>query len=192
MMNPEVFSFDNEEKLVVILESHEYIDGSVTVALVDGLVELATDRDFLLPSESTKAPFDLALWIDFTSRVLVEQLQESPVFGNVDPEKLRYTLNLASVAPNTSLYDFKSKFPFELGKYVPFFGDKVWQRRSNEMDSLNFLSIPIDSEETMRRFLKINFENVEQLNSNQLQIKSTRDAQILVELNPEHSRALLV
>jgi hypothetical protein len=190
--NPNEFNINDDEKLVVIIETHEYLDGTATVALVDGLVELATDRDFLLPPDVTSAPFGLSLWVDFTARVLIEQLQDSPVFGLVDPKKLKFTSNLASVAPNGSLYEYKEKFPFELGKYVPFFGDNVWLRRSNEMDSLNELSVSLDSDETMKRFLKINHQQMQVSTLNQVRVNGLRDAHILIELNVEHSRAVLV
>jgi len=190
--DPETINLEGQEKLVVVIESHENLDGTATVALVDGLIELATDRDFILPSAVTSSPFDLALWIDFTTRVLVEQIEESPIFGVVDPVKLKYTANLASVAPNQSFYEFKTKFPFSLGKFVPHFGDKVWSRRSNEMDSLNQLSVSLDSDETMKRFLKINNLIANDANKSQITINSIRDASILIELNVEHSRAVLV
>lgn len=190
--DPSEFNFEIPDKLVIVLESHEQIDGTATVALVDGLIDVATDRDFLLPSTLTSAPYDLALWIDFTSRVLIQQIQDSPVFGFADPNTLKYVENLASVIPNSSLYDFRDKFPLAIGDFVPFYGDKIWLRRSRAMDALNLLSVPLDESETMKRFLRVMLGTHNKISIDNESIKSLKDAQILNELNIDYSRAILV
>ncbi len=152
--DPDQVNFEVDDRLVVVLESHEHLDGTVTVALVDYLVNIATDRDFLVPASVTNAPFDLALWIDFTSRVSVNQLSDSPIFGRIDQKSLRKADHLAAVVLDDGFYNYVENHELQIGDYVPQVGDKVWLYRSNSMDHLNILSVPLDSELSMKRFLK--------------------------------------
>ena len=103
--DPDTVNFEIDDRLIVVLESHEFLDGTVTVALVDYLVNIATDRDFLIPASVTNAPYDLALWIDFTSRVSVRQLSGSPIFGKIDQNSLRKADHLAAVVLDEGFYN---------------------------------------------------------------------------------------
>jgi hypothetical protein len=190
--DPDHVNFEVDDRLVVVLESHEHLDGTATVALVDYLVNLATDRDFLVPASVTKAPFDLALWIDFTSRVSVSQLSDSPIFGRIDQKSLRKADHLAAVVLDDGFYNFVENHELQIGDYVPQVGDKVWLYRSNSMDLLNILSVPLDSELSMKRFLKTQESRLQEPNQFTLEIKTIKDATILSELSIEASRAVLV
>jgi len=176
----------------VVLEDHSSVDGTFSVAYLDYLSTVATDRDFLLPSKETLAPYDVALWIDFTARVLKEQLLGSQVMGEVDKNLLKQADNLAAVVLDGGFHDFRSSFNWKIGAYVPLYGDKVWLRRSNLIDSLNELSVALDSEATMSRFLNINLINFDTNSSPNISVSSVRDAQIVCEFNIDFARAVLV
>lgn len=190
--DPDNVNFEVDDRLIVVLESHEHLDGTVTVALVDYLVDIATDRDFLIPASVTEAPFDLALWIDFTSRVSVGQLSGSPVFGRIDQKSLRKADHLAAVVLDDGFYNYVENHELQIGDYVPHVGDKVWLYRSNSMDLLNMLSVPLDSELAMQRFLKTQESKLQETNGFTLDIRTIKDATIFSELSIEASRAVLV
>ncbi len=190
--NPAEINFEHDSKLVVVMEDHSSIDGTFTVAYLDYLGALATDRDFLLPRTETQAPFDVALWIDFTVRVLKEQLIESKVLGIVDKKLLKQADNLAAVALEGGFHDFRNIFSCKIGDYVPFYGDKVWLRRSNLIDSLNQLSVDLDSEATMSRFLSLHLTNFDTSSSSKISVSTVREAQIVCEFNIDFVRAVLV
>ncbi len=190
--DPDQVNFEVDDRLVVVLESHEHLDGTVTVALVDYLVNIATDRDFLVPASVTNAPFDLALWIDFTSRVSVNQLSDSPIFGRIDQKSLRKADHLAAVVLDDGFYNYVENHELQIGDYVPQVGDKVWLYRSNSMDHLNILSVPLDSGLSMKRFLKTQESRLQEQNRFTLDIKTIKDVTILSELSIEASRAVLV
>jgi hypothetical protein len=190
--DPDEFSFFDESRVVVILESHQHLDGTATVALMNNLLEIATDRDFVLPSDQTACEFDLALWIDFTSRVKITQLIGTPAYGDLDTSTLKHIDNLASVAPDMGLTAIIGVHPWQLGEYLPIVGDNVWVYRSNEMDVLNTLGIPVNDEMTMARFFdqqKVNFSSSSVFS---LDVKTMRDAQIITELNIDYSRCVMV
>ncbi len=189
--NPEEVNFEVDNRIVVILEDHSGVDGTLTVAYLDYLCDLATDRDFVLRSTETLAPFDLALWIDFTARVLKEQLIDSPVIGQIDRVFLSKADNIAAVINEGGFYDFQKQFDYKIGEYVPFYGDKIWLRRSNLIDALNGLAVDLDVEATMSRFLRINIADLES-NDSSISVNSIRDAQIVCEFNVEFARAVLV
>ena len=190
--DPDSINFEIDDKLVVVLESHEHLDGTATVAVVDYLVDLATDRDFLIPASVSSLPFDLSLWIDFTSRVSVSQLSKSPIFGSIDANTLRKADNLAAVVMDVGFYDFAGNFEWKIGDYVPIVGDRVWLYRSDAMDSLNLLSIQMDSELAMKRFLNVQAIKLQESKTFTLEINSIKDAGIFSELNIDFSRTVLV
>ena len=190
--DPDRINFEVDDRLVLVLESHEHLDGTATVALVDYLVNLATDRDFLIPASVTQAPFDLALWIDFTSRVSVSQLSSSPIFGKIDQKSLRKADHLAAVVLDDGFYNYVENHELQIGDYVPHVGDKVWLYRSNSMDLLNMLSVPLDSELAMERFLKTQVLKLQEASGFTLEIRTIKDATIFSELSIEASRAVLV
>lgn len=190
--NPEEINFERESKLVVVLEDHSTVDGTFSVAYLDYLSTVATDRDFILPSTETLAPFDVALWIDFTARVLKEQLIGSQTMGKVDENLLRQADNLAAVVIDGGFHEFRSSFTWKIGDYVPLYGDKMWLRRSNLIDSLNELSVGLDSEATMSRFLSLHLVNFDTGSNSNISVSSIRDAQIVCEFNIDFARAVLV
>lgn len=190
--NPEEVNFEVDNRIVVIVEDHSRVDGTFTVAYLDYLCPLATDRDFVLKSTETLAPFDLALWIDFTARVLKEQLIENPVMGQIDTEFLKKADNLAAVILDGGFYEFQKSFSHKIGDYVPLYGDKIWFRRSNLIDSLNELSVSLDVEATMSRFFNLNIANEKEKLNTKITINSIRDAQIVCEFNTEFARVVLV
>jgi hypothetical protein len=185
-------NFEVDNKIVVVIGDHSNVDGTFTVAYLDYLCPLATDRDFVLKSTETLAPFDLVLWIDFTARVLKQQLIENPVMGQVDKEFLKKADNLAAVILDGGFYEFQNNFNHRIGDYVPLYGDKIWFRRSNLIDSLNELSVTLDVEATMSRFLSLNIANEKEKINTTITINSIRDAQIVCEFNTEFARVVLV
>ena len=190
--DPDEFSFFDESRVVVILESHQHLDGTATVALMNNLLKIATDRDFVLPSDQTSCQFDLALWIDFTSRVKITQLIDTPAYGELDSSTLKHMDNLASVAPDVGLTAIIGAHPWQLGEYLPIVGDNVWVYRSNEMDALNTLGIPVSNEMTMARFFDQQKANFSSSSVFSLDVKTMRDAQIITELNIDYSRCVMV
>ncbi len=190
--DPDEFSFFDESRVVVILESHQHLDGTATVALMNNLIEIATDRDFVLLSDETACPFDLALWIDFTSRVKITQLTGTPAYGELDSSTLKNIDNLASVAPDVGLTSIIGTHHWKLGEYLPIIGDSVWVYRSNEMDALSTLGIPVSDEMTMDRFFNQQKVNFSLSSVFSLNIKTMRDAQIITELNTDYSRCVMV
>jgi hypothetical protein len=190
--DPGEINFESDSKLVVVLEDHSSVDGTFSVAYLDYLSTIATDRDFILPSTETQAPFDVALWIDFTARVLKEQLIVSQVMGLVDKSLLKQADNLAAVVLDGGFHDFRNSFSWKIGDYVPFYGDKIWLRRSNVIDSLNEISVSLDSEATMSRFLRVHIMSIDTDSSSKISVNSVRDAQIVCEFNIDFARAVLV
>ncbi|CAN2188828.1 hypothetical protein MCERE155_00467 [Candidatus Nanopelagicaceae bacterium] len=190
--DPGEINFESDSKLVVVLEDHSSVDGTFSVAYLDYLSTIATDRDFILPSTETQAPFDVALWIDFTARVLKEQLIVSQVMGLVDKSLLKQADNLAAVVLDGGFHDFRNRFSWKIGDYVPFYGDKIWLRRSNVIDSLNEISVSLDSEATMSRFLRVHIMSIDTDSSSKISVNSVRDAQIVCEFNIDFARAVLV
>ena len=190
--DPGEINFESDSKLVVVLEDHSSVDGTFSVAYLDYLSTVATDRDFILPSTETQAPFDVALWIDFTARVLKEQLIASQVMGLVDKSILKQADNLAAVVLDGGFHEFRNSFSWKIGDYVPFYGDKIWLRRSNVIDSLNEISVSLDSEATMSRFLRVHIMSIDTDSSSKISVNSVRDAQIVCEFNIDFARAVLV
>ena len=82
--------------------------------------------------------------------------------------------------------------PWQLGEYLPIVGDNVWVYRSNEMDALNALGIPVNNEMTMGRFFDQQKANFSSSNVFSLDVKTMRDAQIITELNIDYSRCVMV
>ncbi len=190
--DPREINFERDSKLVVVLEDHSSVDGTFSVAYLDYLSTVATDRDFILTSIETRAPFDVALWIDFTVRVVKEQLIESQIIGLVDKSLLKQADNLAAVVLDGGFQDFRNTFAWKIGDYVPFYGDKIWLRRSHVIDSLNELSVSLDSEATMSRFLSVHILSIDTNSSSKISVNSVRDAQIVCEFNIDFARAVLV
>ena len=85
----------NESRLVLVCKVN-IEDDSAYVTLVNNLVEIATERDLLLPTLITGASFDLALLPDFRVRVWKEQIEQSPIFGSVNPKVTREIDNYQS------------------------------------------------------------------------------------------------
>jgi len=92
---------------------------------------------------------------DFTTHVWKQQLEPSPIFGNLDINKIKTLLKTNN--------DFKFEFDninllnqFEnRGHYVPEFADHVWLFRGKEIDALNALGHVFDILASNQRFYEI-------------------------------------
>lgn len=128
----------NDSRLVVIVSVNR-ADESAEVALVNNLLEIATPRDILLSTQVTGSMFELVLFPDFTTHVWKQQLESSPVFGNLDASKVQSWIkdnyihgnNIESIS---GLNDSNKR-----GVYLPEFADHVWLFRGKEIDALNLL-----------------------------------------------------
>ena len=128
----------NDSRLVVIVSINR-ADESAEVALVNNLLEIATPRDILLSTQVTGSMFELVLFPDFTTHVWKQQLESSPVFGNLDASKVQSWIkdnyihcnNIESIS---GLNDSNKR-----GVYLPEFADHVWLFRGKEIDALNLL-----------------------------------------------------
>jgi hypothetical protein len=151
-----------DSRLVVVV-SYNRIDESAVVALVNNLIEIATPRDVLLPTELTSAPFKLCLLPDFITLAWKQQLDSSPVFGTLDPANLELW-----IAENQSpiLGQPENKITdqiFQRGAYTPEFGDHVWLFRGKEIDALNLLGHSFNFYESFSRFNQIWREDESQI-----------------------------
>lgn len=144
----------NDSRLVVIVSVNR-ADESAEVVLVNNLLEIATPRDILLSTQLTGAPFELVLLPDFTTRVWKQQLESSPVFGNLDVTKIQ------SWIKENYIHDFNTKGinglndSVERGVYLPEFADHVWLFRGKEIDALNLLGHVPEISVSNQRFYEI-------------------------------------
>lgn len=128
----------NDSRLVVIVSINR-ADESAEVALVNNLLEIATPRDILLSTQVTGSMFELVLFPDFTTHVWKQQLESSPVFGNLDASKVQSWIKDNYIHDNniksiSGLNDSNKR-----GVYLPEFADHVWLFRGKEIDALNLL-----------------------------------------------------
>lgn len=143
----------NDSRLVLVCKVN-IEDDSAYVTLVNNLVEIATERDLLLPTLITGASFDLALLPDFRVRVWKEQIEQSPIFGSVNPKVTRDIHNYQST-PVVNEKDSSDRVKFlDIGSYIPEFGDHVWKFRSDEIDAINALGHFENQQISTDRFLK--------------------------------------
>jgi hypothetical protein len=139
----------NDSRLIITLD-HNRADDSYLVALISNLIEVATPRDFVLVSETTGAPFDIAVLPDFSTRVWKQQLESSPVFGVLSRP------NVSEIARSvTGISDNSSQALIPRGEYIPEFGDHIWLHRGKEIDALNLLGHPNVNSQSNLRFFEI-------------------------------------
>jgi hypothetical protein len=144
----------NDSRLVVVV-SYNRVDESALVVLVSNLIEIATPRDILLPTELTSAPFDLSLLPDFLTLAWRQQLDSSPVFGTLEPANLEIWI-AENQAPKLGQPESKhTDRIFHRGAYTPEFGDHVWLFRGKEIDALNSLGHPFNFYESFSKFNEI-------------------------------------
>jgi len=139
----------NDSRLVLITSINR-ADDSVEVVLVNNMIEIATPRDILLSQQQTGAPFELVLLPDFTTRVWKQQLDSSPVFGNLDENKINVW-----IYKNKSEIIIKANNSDIRGNYLPEFADHVWLFRGKEIDALNLLGHLPDILISNQRFYEI-------------------------------------
>lgn len=143
----------NDSRLVLVCKVN-IEDDSVYVALVNNLVEIATERDLLLPTIRTGASFDLALLPDFKVRVWKEQIEQSPIFGSVNSKEMLEIDNFqAPLFLNEENFSAQLKL-LEIGSYIPEYGDHVWKFRSDEIDAITALGHFENQQVSTERFLK--------------------------------------
>jgi hypothetical protein len=139
----------NESRLVVIVSINR-ADESAEVVLINNMLEIATPRDILLSTQLTGAPFELVLLPDFTTRVWKQQLDSSPVFGNLEESEINVWIN-----ENNSENIIKTNNSDLRGIYLPEFADHVWLFRGKEIDALNSLGHFFDILNSNQRFNEI-------------------------------------
>lgn len=128
----------NDSRLALVLKFN-IEDDSAYVVLVSNLVEIATERDLLLPSSITGSSFDLALLADFKVRVWKEQIEQSPIYGAIDSPVLQEIRGFIGASMDIEGELRSHPKLLEEGSYIPEFGDHVWKFRSNEIDAINTL-----------------------------------------------------
>lgn len=139
----------NDSRLVVVLE-HNRADDSYLVALVSNLIDVATPQDFLIPSEVTGAAFDISVLSEFSTRIWKQQIDSSPVFGNL-PREVTKDIAYAIASSGSDLDD--SLTP--RGEYEVQFADHVWLFRGKEIDALNQLGHSLHKAQSNVRFFEI-------------------------------------
>ena len=139
----------NESRLVLIVSINR-ADESAEVVLINNMLEIATPRDILLSTQLTGALFELVLLPDFTTRVWKQQLDSSPVFGNLDKNEITTWIN-----ENYSEDIIKGNNSDLRGIYLPEFADHVWLFRGREIDALNSLGHLPDVLTSNQRFHEI-------------------------------------
>ena len=144
----------NDSRLVVVIR-YNRADESAMVALVNNLVEIATTRDVLLPRELTLAPFELALLPDFTTLAWKQQLESSPVFGNIEQAKLEQWVDENENFKSIDSFNENSNLLYSRGSYTPEFADHVWLFRGKEMDSLNLLGHSFNRHDSFAKFNQV-------------------------------------
>lgn len=143
----------NDSRLALVCQLN-IEDDSAYVALVNNLVEIATERDLLLSTSTTGASFDLALLADFKVRVWKEQIEQSPIFGSVNPQEMVEIDNF-QVPPVLHQGNFSTQLKLlNIGSYIPEYGDHVWKFRSDEIDAITALGHFEDQQVSTERFLK--------------------------------------
>jgi hypothetical protein len=168
----------NDSRLVLILNTNR-ADDSAEVVLVNNLIEIATPRDVLVPSEKSGAAFDLVLLPDFTIKAWKQQLEESPVFGKIDPAEV-----IKWIEENT-LYDGNKNSSLELlksetrGHYIPEFGDHVWLFRGREMDAISSLGHYPEIMASNERFYEIWRKPNEDLSLTDLLVSNNLDLSLI-------------
>lgn len=190
--DPDYVNFEYSAKLVVVLHDHRKIDGTLTIMYVDKLIEIATDRDFIVSKQESGMDFDSVIWPDFTIRVKESQLIEGPTLGEIDVQVLKNIENMAEIIQDRSFFDFKDTFHWQVGQYIPIHGDKVWLRRSLLMDELNLFAVVEDENATMLRYLQIHEKMNENIQNKPIEINSKADVKILLEFNPDFARAAIL
>ena len=116
----------NDSRLVLVCKVN-IEDDSAYVALVNNLVEIATERDLLLPALKTGASFDLALLPDFKVRVWKEQIEQSSIFGSVNFKEMLEIDNY-QVPPFLHYENFSAQLKsLDIGSFIPEYGDHVWK-----------------------------------------------------------------
>ena len=144
----------NESRLVVIVSINR-ADESAEVVLINNMLEIATPRDILLSTQLTGAPFELVLLPDFTTRAWKQQLDSSPVFGNLDVSEIQ------SWIKENYIHDYNTESINGLndsdkrGVYLPEFAYHVWLFRGKEIDALNLLGHVPEISVSNQRFYEI-------------------------------------
>ena len=143
----------NDSRLVLVCKVN-IEDDSAYVALVNNLVEIATERDLLLSTLSTGASFDLTILPDFKVRVWKEQIEQSPIFGSINSQEMFEIENFqANLDRHEENLNAQLKL-LDIGSYVPQFGDHVWKFRSDEIDAITALGHFENQQFSTDRFLK--------------------------------------
>ena len=143
----------NDSRLVLVCKIN-IEDDSAYVTLVNNLVEIATERDLLLPPLITGASFDLALLPDFKVRVWKEQIEQSPIFGSVNRKVMMEIENFQVPSDlNQEIFSAQLKL-LDIGSYIPEYGDHVWKFRSDEIDAITALGHFENQQVSTDRFLK--------------------------------------
>jgi hypothetical protein len=149
-----------ESRYVLILNSNP-IQETATVALVNNLINLATERDYISKRAKTKSQFDLAILLDFQRIVDFDQMRKSPLFGEVCPLCCKflfsnsvYNLGHPVRFPKGHECLISGDFPIQLG-------DTAWSIRVIEFDALDALCSDLDSTKMAIREAR----NLSQINS---------------------------
>jgi hypothetical protein len=133
-----------DSRYVLILNSNP-IQETATVALISNLTNLATERDYISKKAIAKSKFDMAILLDFQAIADFDQMQESPLLGEICPLCCKYLFS-------NSIYDSGHPVKFSEGHecLIPGdfpiqLGDATWSIRNIEFEALEALSANLDS-----------------------------------------------
>jgi len=149
-----------DSRYVLILNSNP-IQETATVALISNLTNLATERDYISKRAEAKSQFDLAILLDFQTIADFDQIQESPLFGEICPLCCKFLFANSVYESNHPV-----KFPQDhdcltSGDFPIQLGDTVWSMRNLEFEALEALCSNLDSTRMAIREAK----NLSQINS---------------------------
>lgn len=127
-----------DSRLVVVLGT-DPSTASATVALCASPGSEATDRDLLLPSSATTAPFDAYASVDLVATVWTDQLSGTPVSGHVSEAALD-VLAVGGLLPAAKLSRAAAEAGLQVGSIQLQRGDQLWARRLREARHLAALA----------------------------------------------------
>ena len=118
-------------QIVVIAKVEPWAE-TAEIILLNNLVELATTRDFVSLSQTSKNSFDAVVWADFYGTVDFMQLSDNPVLG-VLCKVCVDSLYVSSQNPDGDIaHPFFNHSCLEAGKYNLQVNEETWHLRNAE------------------------------------------------------------
>ena len=149
-------------RLVAIAET-DSADATCLVFLLGNAIEAATPRDVIIPKESTKLSYDLALMSDYLSRADQGRLVNNPVLSEVSKELIEAVRNAVLESPFGALSIDQEKLTVSVGSYPAQKYDAVWNFRDSEAQNFALLTFTRNktSIDFAFKLYQANYENLE-------------------------------